>query len=55
MVQVKAKFRIQTDDPGSLAMRLGKISEPSGEWFNTPCSKLANLSERNEWRPVRTY
>ena len=51
--KVKTMFRIQTEDPGSMAMRLGKVSDEKGEWFNTPCKDIANLSGRNPWKPLR--
>ena len=36
-------FRIQTEDPGSLAMRVGKVGDPKGQWFNTPAKDAMNL------------
>jgi CBS-domain-containing membrane protein len=51
--KVSSMFRIKTEDPGSLAMRLGKVSDEKGEWFQTPVKAVANLGGRNPWRPVR--
>jgi CBS domain-containing protein len=47
-------FRIQTEDPGSLQMRVGKVGDPAGQWFNTKVKEVVNLSGRNPWGPIRT-
>ena len=53
LAKVASSFRIKTKDPGALAMRLGKVSDPKNEWFNTAAKDVVNLSGRNPWRPVR--
>ena len=52
LAKVASSFRIQTTDPGALAMRLGKVSDEKAEWYNTAVKDIMNLSGRNPWRPM---
>ena len=52
LAKVASSFRIQTTDPGALAMRLGKVSDEKAEWYNTDVKEVMNMSGRNPWRPM---